>query len=601
VPPPDAESPAGARSTTPEAVAGVGTVAEARWSPDGRRLAWVRSTAGAVSLVVDGAPVPDAVPAGTRGGAFAWISPSRLVVGGDGGLRAVGAGPGPTPVPVPARGRAAAPAVSATGLVAFVDETDDACVIAVAPLDGSRSPWVVSRADFAWDPAWSPDGSLLAWHEWDAPAMPWDGSRIAVAGPDGAGRRVVAGGPAESVGQPRFAPAGPTRLAFVGDRDGWANVTVAGPDGGARVVVVAEAHEHAEPSWGPGQRSFAWSPDGAQLAWCRNEDGFGRLVAAPVAGGPVGEWSKGWHHGLDWGPRGLACVRSGARTPPTVVVCRRDPSDRRVVDVAPGADALPVDDFVEPRPVTWSADDGTVVPGLLYAPPGGADPPLLVTLHGGPTDQARVEWQPKVQHWVTRGWAVLAPNPRGSTGSGRAYTQSLRGGWGALDVDDVVASVRAAAEHGWGDPGRVALVGGSAGGFLALLVAQRAPHLVRAVAASYPVTDLLALAADTHRFERWYSDSLVGPLPAAADTYRERSPATHAATTRVPLLLLQGDTDPVVPHPPVVAFADAVRAAGGDVSLHIYPGEGHGFRRPDTVADVLRRTDDFLDRKVVSR
>jgi dipeptidyl aminopeptidase/acylaminoacyl peptidase len=590
-------------SLTPESVAGVGTVAEARWSPDGRRLAWVRGAAGTAVLVVDGRPVPDLVAAGTRGGTFAWMAPDRIVAVGDGGLRAVWTDePGPAPVVAASAGRAAAPAVSATGLVAYVDETDDACVVKAAPLDGSRAPWVVSRADFAWDPAWSPDGTLLAWHEWDVPTMPWDGSRIVVADPDGADRVVVAGGATESVGQPRFAPVGPARLAFVHDRDGWANVTVARPDGRARAVVAAEHHEHAEPSWGPGQRSFAWSPDAARLAWCRNEDGFGRLVASPVAGWPVGEWSKGWHHGLDWGPAGLVCVRSGARTPPTVVVLSGDPSDRRVVDGAAEADALPTGDFVEPRPVTWAADDTTAVPGLLFSPPDrSAPPPLLVNLHGGPTDQARVEWQPKVQYWVARGWAVLAPNPRGSTGYGRAYTQALAGGWGALDVDDVLAGIRAAVERGWGDPQRIALVGGSAGAFTALLVAARAPDLVRAVAASYPVTDLVALAAKTHRFERWYSDSLVGVLPDAADRSRDRSPVTHAAALRVPLLVLQGDADPVVPHPPVVAFADAVRAAGGDVELHLYPGEGHGFERPDTIADALRRTDDFLTRKVLER
>jgi len=575
-------------------------VAEPRWSPDGRRLAWVRGAGGTAVLVVDGRPVPDVVAAGTRGGTFAWCAADRLVVVGDGGLRAVRPdAPGPAPLVAAAVGSPAAPAVSTTGLVAFVDETDDACVVKVAPVDGSRAPWVVSQADFAWDPAWSPDGALLAWHEWDEPAMPWDGSRIVVAAADGTDRVVVAGGPDESVGQPRFAPAGPARLAFVHDRDGWANVTVAGPDGRARAVVAAEAHEHAGPSWGPGQRSFAWSPDGARLAWCRNEDGFGRLVAAAVAGWPVGEWSKGWHHGLDWGPGGLVCVRSGARTPPTVVVLSGDPSDRRVVDVAPGADALPVDDFVEPRPVTWPAHDGTAVPGLLFASPGVEHPPLLVQLHGGPTDQARVEWAPRVQYWVARGWAVLAPNPRGSTGSGRAYTQALRGGWGDLDVDDVIDGIRAAVAQGWADPNRVALVGGSAGGFLALLVAARAPELVRAVVASYPVTDLVVLAADTHRFERRYSDSLVGPLPAAADTYRDRSPVTHAAGLRVPLLVLQGDADPVVAHPCAVAFVDAVGAAGGDADLHVYPGEGHGWKRPDTVADALRRTDDFLTRRVL--
>jgi dipeptidyl aminopeptidase/acylaminoacyl peptidase len=429
--------------------------------------------------------------------------------------------------------------------------------------------------------------------------MPWDGSRIVVAGPDGTGATVVAGGPAEAVGQPRFSPTGPLRLAFVSDRDGWWNVTVATPDGAARRVPVPERSEHAEPSWGPGQLSFAWSPDGRSIAWCRNEDGFGRLVVAPVDGGAdPHEWSKGWHRGLAWGPAGLAAVRSGARTAPTVVVCTGD--ERTTVEVAPGADALPVDTFVEPLAVSWPGPAGPV-PGLWFAPPGVERPPVLVHLHGGPTDQTRVEWAPRFQYWVARGWAVLAPNPRGSTGAGRAHAQALAGGWGEADVDDVVAALAAAAGADSGDPDRVALVGGSAGGFTALLVASRVPDRVHAVVASYPVTDLVALAATTHRFERHATETLVGPLPGARDRYRARSPLTQVDGVRTPVLLLQGDADPVVPAAQTAAYADALRRAGGDVTLHVYPGEGHGWRRPETVADALERADAFLTRTVLVR
>lgn len=596
-------TPPDGSAVPPDAVAALGSVADTRWSPDGRRLAWVRSTPLGVVLVVDGVPVPDLTPAGTRGGAFAWLDPDRLAVGGDDGLRRVRAdGAGPGSVVAATEGRAAAPAVaSASGLVALVDETDETCRVVVAPLDGSRAPWAVSTADWARDPAWSPDGRLLAWHEWDEPAMPWDGSRIVVADLVTGDRSVVAGGRDVAVAQPRFAPVGPTRLAYVSDRDGWANLVVSGPDG-RDVTTFAEPHEHAEPAWSAGQRSFAWSPDAARIAWCRNEDGFGRLVVAPAdpgaVGRGVGEWSKGWHRGLDWGPGGLAAVRSGARTAPSVVVIAGDPPVRRVREVAAGAADLATDDFVEPALVSWTAGDGAEVPGLLYAPPARRPPPLLVQLHGGPTDQARVEWAPRLQHWVARGWAVLAPDPRGSTGRGRAFAQALRGGWGDVDVGDVLAGIAAAADRGWGDPSRVALVGGSAGGFTALLAAVRAPDRVRAVVASYPVTDLRALAAETWRFERHYNDGLIGSLPAANAAWVERSPVTHAAALRVPVLVLQGDRDLVVPLEQSSAFVDAVCAAGGEAQLVVYEGEGHGWKRPATIADALARTDDFLTRRV---
>jgi dipeptidyl aminopeptidase/acylaminoacyl peptidase len=581
------------------AVAAVGTVAEPRAAPGGGRLAWVRATPLGPAVVVDGVAVPDLVPAGTRGAAYCWADAERLVVAGAGGLRTVRAdGTGPGALLAPAEGRVAAPAVGA-GLVAYVDETDTHCRIVVAPLDGTRGPRAVSTADWAIDPAWSPDGRLLAWHEWDEPDMPGDGSRIVVADLGAGETTVVAGGPGVAVGQPRFAPAGPTRLALVSDRDGWANCTVVTPTGTV-TAVFAEAAEHAEPTWGPGQRSFAWSPDGTTLAWCRNEAGFGRLVAA-APGGPATGWGKGWHHGLDWGPQGLAAVRSGARTPPTVVVYAGDPPTRSVREVAVGADGVGADGFVEPTPVSWAAPDGAEVPGLWFAPPGGAaDAPLLVHLHGGPTDQTRVEWALRLQYWVARGWSVLAPNPRGSTGYGRAHTRALVGGWGDLDVDDVLAGIAVAGTRGWGDPGRVALVGGSAGGYCALLAAVRAPDRIRAVATAYPVTDLHAVAATTWRFERHAHDTLIGPLPEAADRWRDRSPVTHAAALRCPVLVLQGGADRVVAPAQTAAFVEAVNAAGGRAELHVYPEEGHGWSRPAVAADALARTDDFLRRTVLA-
>jgi dipeptidyl aminopeptidase/acylaminoacyl peptidase len=576
---------------------------EPRWSPDGSALAWVAAADGVAALYVEGRPAPVGSVSGTRGGVWAWVDAERLiVVDGDGALRVVARDGVPGAAVAGVRGRPAAPAVSPDGTrVAFVDDTDDACVIAVAPLDGSGPARVVSGgADYSWDPAWSPDGRVLAWHEWDFPAMPWDASRIVVADADGGNARVVAGGDGECVGQPRFAPVGAPRLAFVSDRDGWLNVSVADPDGGRRAVVAAEALEHAEPTWSPGQRSFAWSPDGLRLAWCRNEDGFGRLVVAPVdARHAVSELSKGWHRGLDWGPLGIAAVRSGARTPPTVVVVDVDKSRRALAGVDTGG--IDPDALVEPTPVTWRAAGGTDVHGLLYRSGARASAPFLAMLHGGPTDQVRVDWDTRVAEFVGRGWTVFAPNPRGSTGYGRAYAQALTHAWGVVDVDDAIAGIGAAIERGWADPARIALHGSSAGGFTALLVAAAAPELVRAVAATYPVTNLVTLTEHTHRYESRYNDMLVGPLPAAADEYRRRSPIARVATITAPVLLLQGTADPVVPTTDTIAFADALGAAGGDVTLQLYEGEGHGWWHPDARADAIARTFAFLDSHTTAR
>ena len=181
--------------------------------------------------------------------------------------------------------------------------------------------------------------------------------------------------------------------------------------------------------------------------------------------------------------------------------------------------------------------------GLLWRaagalPVGGRGRPLLVMVHGGPTGQSLADWTPQVQAFVQRGWSVLQPDYRGSTGHGRAYTQALAGRWGERDVADVAAGIRHAVKEGWADASRVAIVGGSAGGMTALLVAAQYPDLVQAVVARYPVCDLVDLALTTHRFESTYTYRLVGPLPDAADIYRDRSPIARAAEIRVPVLLL---------------------------------------------------------------
>ena len=611
------------------AVARSRTLGEARWSPGGggpqeAKLAWLDAFGGRVDLVVapaDGSKPPVVVtaefpvtPLGAYGGGgYCWASDDILVyAAADGRLLAIAATGGPVRV-LSQEGRAAAPTATRDGdRIAFVLERDDSCDVAVVPLDGSAWPQRVSSADYAWDPAWSADGSTLAWHEWDLPNMPWDGSRIVVAPANdpqaAAGHRVIAGGDAIAVGQPRFSPVDGS-LAYVSDEHGWMNVWIAPADGAPARPLLEEPHEHAEPSWGPGQRSFAWAPGGGAIAVNRNEDGFGRLVVVPVThrsveGSIVGGLSRGWHAGLDWGPGGIVCVRSGGRTAPQLTVLEPATGNRRILARgAPGE--LDAVDLPEPRPVTWPGADGATVHGLLWLPPegdaGATLPPLLVDVHGGPTDQSTVDWKPRIRYFVSRGWAVLSPNYRGSTGYGRAYERALDGAWGDVDVADTVASIEAADREGWADASRAAVMGGSAGGFTALLVAAHAPAVVRAAVSLYGVTDLFDLAATTHRFESRYLDRLVGTLPEYAERYRDRSPATRAQEITVPVLVLQGADDKVVSPSQAQLLVDSMRAAGAPVEHHVYDGEGHGFSRVDTIVDSFARIDTFLTTWVVQR
>jgi dipeptidyl aminopeptidase/acylaminoacyl peptidase len=563
------------------------SVSGPRWSPSGVRIAWVDTFDGRADVMVapsDGGP-PIVVTAECGvGNGYSWVDDDALVVAADDGRLVLVNADGGVERVLTNEGRAFSPAVSPRGEVACAIERDDACDVATVPIDGSAWPARVSHADYAWDPEWSPDGAALVWQEWDLPNMPWHGSRIMRRDASDGSTHVLAGDGACS--QARFSPDG-ERVAWV--RDGELVVD------GVPLLPGQPQQECAEPAWSPGQRSYAWSPDGRELAWNRNESGFGRLVIGAPGRKSARELSRGWHRDLSWGQTGIVCVRSGAVTPAQVVVLAANGSDRRAIVRGPVA-GFERTALVEPRAVMWKSANAAVHGLLWRAAQSRAASPLVVHVHGGPTGQALADWNPRVQWLVQQGYAVLQPNHRGSSGYGVTYRNALDGRWGELDVADVAAGIKHAIKEGWAAPGRVALMGASAGGFTVLNVAEQYPDLVSAVIALYPVTDLLDLAATTHRFEAGDLSRLVGRLPDARDAYVARSPVTNAAGVRAPVLLLQGDDDRVVGAERTAAFAEALRGAGGFVEYHTYTDEGHGWRRAATVADELARLGTFLSR-----
>ncbi|HSS11375.1 MAG TPA: S9 family peptidase [Acidimicrobiales bacterium] len=605
-------------------------LAEPRLSSDGSSLAFAVTADGRGSIVVvptDGGPElvitaapPSSPTAAYGGGVFDWLASgdSLVYVGADGLLyfQPVAGGPARTVV---TDGPVAAPAVSPDGTkVAYIKDGRD---VGVASL-GETAPWPIrlsTGADFALDPAWSPDGLSIAWHEWDVPAMPWDDSRIVTASADGTGKpEPVAISGAAAVGQPRYAPDG-SALGFLCDADGWLNLWSANPSGADPRPLLTEPAEHGGPSWGPGERSYAWSPDGRQVVFCRNERGFGRLCLLDVASGQVRELDRGIYHGLSWIAGRIAGIRSGAKTPGQVVVLEpgSEPgatagaTTRKTVARGPVA-GFESSGLIEPEAVDWEGDDlpgvGRTVHGRLYRTtqaieelPAGEAPPLLVWIHGGPTGQNQVVFNARVAYFCDRGFNVLQVDHRGSSGWGRAYTQALRGEWGRLDVADTAAGMRAAAANGWGSPNRIAPIGGSAGGFTVLLLLALHTDVCGAGVALYGVTDLFELDETTHRFEAHYLHSIVGPLPEAAERYRERSPVVLADRITAPLLVLQGSADKVVPKAQSDALVARLQQRGTTVEYHVYDGEGHGWSRPEVVEDELERTWTFLRRHLLRR
>ncbi len=576
---------------------GARDLTEPRLSPDGRWVAFAAAARGGASIqVVPAAGGPERqvtvapVPRpgrGLGGGCFDWMPDSRAIVyvAVDGQLWLQSLG-GDAPQCLTAGALPAmAPAVSPDGTrVAYI--MDMAAVWCVST-DGEGSQVIADDADFCTDPAWSPDGGTLAWHEWNVPAMAWDVSTIAMRSPWNAGnvRRIRA---LVQMQQPRFLADG--RMAHLSDAGGWLNVSVEG------TPLVDEPFEHGGPTWGPGQRSFVGSPDGGRVAFARNEGGFGRLCVTATDRSDVQDVAKAVHGQLSWQGETLVALRSGGRTPTQVVAYDTNDWSRRQLAVGAYAGWEDHPALVEPQLVEATASDGAVLHARWYvAPePNGA---ALCWVHGGPTDQWQVTWMPRLAFWLSRGYSILVPDHRGSTGHGRAYTQALHGGWGALDADDTAALLAAAEQRGDAEAARTALLGGSAGGLTVLGALARHPGLARCGVTSYPVCDLASLAESTHRFEARYNDTLIGTGGAAARASAERSPVhLGAQLAGTPLLVFHGAADPVVPLAQSQLLAERVRAAGGDIELIVYEGEGHGFRDPDHQLDEYARTEAFLAR-----
>lgn len=574
---------------------------EPKLSPDGSTVAFVvrwGSESAIVAVPIGGGPerivstAPQPAPGrGLGGGCFDWLPDGTAVVyaARDGNLwrQPFPGGPAVRISAVADERRFEAPVVTPDGaaVVAVLDQAEiwRHDLAGELPTTGSRLD--DGNADFVFDPFVTSCGSTLLWTAWNVPDMPWDAARVETLVFETGERGSFVG--SASVHQPRTLPDG--RGLGVRDDTGWLNVWLGDEP------LVAEPFEHAGPTWGQGQRSYAANPDGDRVAFCRNEAGFGRLCVVETATHELSEVARGVHGQLSWVGDRLVALRSGARTPTQVVAYDTTTWDRTVLAVGPVAgweDAdLPEPELVEVE------HDGVTLHARRYPAGRGR---TICWVHGGPTDQWQVEFMPRVAYWWSQGWDVLVPDPRGSTGHGRAYQQALRGEWGRLDVDDTAAILRAEQRAGRSAPASTVLMGSSSGGLTVLGVLAKHGGLAAGAVTLYPVADLGVLAEATHRFEAHYSDTLVGP-PAEVDLLRRRSPVEYAHEIDVPLLVMHGDMDPVVPLSSSRELVDRIAAAGGAAELVVFEGEGHGFRDPANKREEYARAASFLTTLVDAR
>ncbi|GAB3491984.1 S9 family peptidase [Nocardiopsis coralliicola] len=566
-------------------------------------------------------PVPD--PGGGSGTAivFAEFSDQRLYL-----YRPdTGAQPQPlTPAPDRPSGlRYAEPVAGPAGEIWCIRErltgpapTDLERAIVAVPLDGSAAGdpgavrTVAAGRRFLTCPRRSPDGRMLSWIGWDHPDMPWDSTYLSVAaiGPDGTAAEAhdVAGGPGESVVQAEW---GAESVLFaVSDASGWWNpyqIVLDGvphQDSAPRppVALAPLPQEFGGPLW---QLGATWIlPLQCGLIAAVHGTGDTRLsLLCPDSGSFTAVDTP---H-TEFSPR-LTAAGAAGDTLVTVAASPDLPSEVVAVSVADGSwrslsrsgggPEVPPDLVPRPEPRVFTGPGGREVHATVYPPrnpaaqaPEGELPPYAVWVHGGPTGRAATVLDPEVAYFTSRGIGVAEVNYGGSTGYGRAYRERLRENWGVVDVEDCAAVADALAAEGLADPARIAVRGGSAGGWTSAAAITEKDTPFACAAISYPIVDLVGWrTGETHDFESQYLESLVGPWPQTRARYELRSPVNRADRVSAPFVLLQGDEDAICPPVQAERFVERVRGRGVPHAYLLFQGEQHGFRKAETITAALR-------------
>jgi dipeptidyl aminopeptidase/acylaminoacyl peptidase len=452
--------------------------------------------------------------------------------------------------------------------------------------------------DFFSTPRLSPDGRSLAWLAWDHPNMPWNGTLLYLAeiGADGAlgQARVIAGGVSESIFQPEWSPDG-KRIAFVSDRSEWWNLYAFDPASGNTRALAPMQAEFGLPQWIFGMSTYTFV--GTERIVCSYTKSVAYLAVLDLATAKLKEIETPFSEFDSVRGSGDRIVfRAGAPDHATSIVALDLATGKhrvlkKATDILDHGDVSEYLTHVET--IEFPTTEGETAFGLFYPPANpdyaaaaGEKPPLLVRCHGGPTSAATSMLNLSTQYWTSRGIAVLDLNYRGSTGYGRAYRDRLHLSWGIADVDDSIAGARFLAEQGRVDGKRCVISGGSAGGYTTLAVLAFRDFF-QGGASYYGVSDAAALARDTHKFESRYLDWLIGPYPAEAERYRERSPLYFADRLTKPVIFFQGEEDAVVPPSQAEVMVEALRRKGNPVGYFLFAGEQHGFRKADTIKRCL--------------
>ena len=477
-----------------------------------------------------------------------------------------------------------------------------ASIVAIA-LDGSQTVTVLSDgSDFHTSPTLSPDGSQLAWLTWQHPNMPWDETQLWLGDVDADGHlanvRQIAGAAEESIFQPQWSPSG--KLYFVSDRTDWWNLYRWNPEGEPTAICPMEA-EFGLPQWVFGMSTYGFSSNqkssdansGDRAVCTYTQNGLWTLANLDLTDGKLTAFDLPYtsFSGIQVDSNGVGFI-GGSATAPSELVYFDFAAGKPLVLKRSTELAIATGYLSAPESIEYPTTEGTAY-GLLYRPknqdfeaPADEKPPLKVKIHGGPTAQTSSSLSLAIQYWTSRGFAVLDVNYGGSTGYGRKYRRRLDFAWGIVDVDDCVNGAQYLVDRGIVDGDRLTIAGGSAGGYTTL-AALTFKDTFQAGASKYGVSELEALARDTHKFESRYLDRLIGPYPEQKSVYVERSPLHSVNQLNCPVLFLQGLEDKIVPPNQAEMMVAALKNKGIPVAYVAFEGEQHGFRQSENIKRAL--------------
>ena len=604
---------------SPELIAAAIRLGTPQWDSDGKTLLWLEGRSGRgvlIAQVLGEAPVEISGEVDVRGGigygGGDYTVQNGLVIfaGKDGRLYRRSLGYGFPEAITPAFGSLASPQLSPDNRwVVFVHSYEGRDVLALVDAAGECWPNKLAEgADFYMQPVWHPNGESLAWVEWDHPNMPWDGTRLMMAKlegdlPDIKDVQNLAGGEDIAILQPAFSPDG-RYLSYIQNEGEWDQLVLFDLESGSQKILVEDA-ALLKPAWVQGVVVQAWTPESDRVLFLQIEEGMSKLKQVDVSSGGVSPVDIGSYTIMSQpaiSAGGRLALAANSPLVSTRIISKQ--GDAVTVHQRSTAESIAPEDLPKPYEISWQSSDGQAVYGI-YSPPasrqfeGKGLPPAIVLIHGGPTSRVSIQYNLEAAFFTSRGYGYLEVNYRGSTGYGRAYREALRGNWGDLDVVDAVGGAQALIDQKLADPGRLVIKGGSAGGYTVLNALIRFPGLFKAGLCSYGVSNLFTLAMDTHKFEERYTDSLVGPLPDAAEKYRAWSPVFHAEAIRDPVAIFQGEEDKVVPPSQSEEIVKTLRANGVPHEYHLYPGEGHGFRKSETRQAYYEAIERFLLQYVI--